>query len=36
MKIERALADGAGYSLAVVRTPRDGLGSSLSMVFRHL
>jgi hypothetical protein len=36
MKIERALPNGAGYSLTVVRVPRDGLGSSLSMVFRNL
>ena len=36
MKIDHALADGAGYSLTVVRTPHDGLGSSLSMVFRRL
>ncbi|MGO4502343.1 MULTISPECIES: hypothetical protein [unclassified Dyella] len=36
MKIDRALADGAGYSLTVVRTPRDGLGASMSLVFRRL
>jgi hypothetical protein len=36
IKLDRTLADGAGYSMAVVRTPRDGLGSSMSLVFRHL
>lgn len=36
MKFDRALADGAGYSLTVVRTPRDGLGASMSLVFRRL
>lgn len=36
LTLERPLANGAGYSLTVVRTPRDGLGPSLSMVFRNL
>lgn len=36
LKMERAMGDGAGYSLAVVRAPHDSLGASLSMVFRHL
>ncbi|WP_198651416.1 hypothetical protein [Dyella sp. C11] len=36
MKVERALGDGAGYSMAVVRSPRDSLGASLSLVFRNL
>jgi len=35
-RLERAMPAGGGYSLAVVRTPRDGLGTSLSMVFRNL
>jgi hypothetical protein len=36
IKVDRALGNGSGYSLTVVRTPRDGLGSSLSLVFRNL
>lgn len=36
LKTERALPNGAGYSLNVVRVPRDGLGPSMSMVFRNL
>lgn len=36
LKLERALDNGAGFSLTVVRTPRDTLGASLSMVFRKL
>lgn len=36
LRLERALSNGSGFSLAVVRTPRDSLGSSLSMVFRNL
>jgi hypothetical protein len=36
MKIEHTLGDGAGYTLLVARVPRDGLGASLSMVFRNL
>jgi len=36
MKADHALGNGAGYSLTVVRTPRDSLGASLSLVFRNL
>ncbi|MET3653801.1 hypothetical protein [Dyella japonica] len=35
-KVEHALAGGAGYSVAVIRAPRDSLGLSLSIVFRNL
>jgi hypothetical protein len=36
LKVQRALADGAGYSLTVVRTPYDGLGTSMSLVVHNL
>lgn len=36
LKIDHALGNGSGFSLAVVRAPHDSLGSSLSMVFRNL
>lgn len=36
LKLERALGNGSGFSLTVVRAPRDSLGASLSMVFRNL
>ncbi|WP_426270297.1 hypothetical protein ACN9MB_21885 [Dyella kyungheensis] len=35
-KFERALAGGAGYSVAVLRAPHDSLGPSLSAVFSNL
>lgn len=36
LKVQRPLADGAGYSLTVVRTPYDGLGTSMSLVVHNL
>jgi len=36
LRLDSPLADGAGYSLMVVRAPRDGLGASLSLVLRNL